>query len=177
MRNRLIFALCMCVSVAAPAWAQQPWTAVLSAADSGTCAANNAGAVLQTMTSDSGVSVQVAGTFGGGTTLEFRASVDGANYALINLTPVAGSTAASSTTAVGVWQGTDVLLRAHLCLWHRIGQRDDSDEARAGRCRWWRRCDGQVSHPDSRRPVPIFLMQPFGNAFRAANWIQAKYGV
>lgn len=49
------------------------------------------------------VAVQVRGTYSG--TLSFEGSVDGSTWVAINLLPIAGTTAVSTTTGTGVWNG------------------------------------------------------------------------
>lgn len=52
----------------------------------------------------SAAAVQITGTWAG--TITFEASVDGTNFAAVNLTPAASATPASTTTANGLWAGS-----------------------------------------------------------------------
>jgi len=68
----------------------------------GTIAANAASITLAWREFfNGGVGVQVTGTFSG--TLEFRMTIDGTNYAAVQATSVTTGTAATTTTATGVF--------------------------------------------------------------------------
>lgn len=49
------------------------------------------------------IGIQITGTFVG--TISFEATLDGVIYVAVNLTPIDGTTEASSATAAGIWAG------------------------------------------------------------------------
>jgi hypothetical protein len=61
------------------------------------------GCVLLSVTGVGGAAVQITGTYSG--TLSFEGSVDGVTFTALNLTPIASTTPATSTTSTGVWSG------------------------------------------------------------------------
>ena len=102
--KRLLLILAMLAIVGAPTMAQTiPATANLTASDSGTCA--TAGACLTVTLPRNAASsvVQLTGTFSGTVQFEGTTSVAG-TFVAINAYPSNSTTAATSATAVGVWQ-------------------------------------------------------------------------
>ena len=87
----------MLLLFALPTFAQSNITASSSAcATSGSCVAVNIG------NSTGGATITISGTFSA--TLQFEGSGDGTNFASLAVTPLAGGSAVTSTTAVGTWQ-------------------------------------------------------------------------
>lgn len=60
-----------------------------------------------------GVGIQITGTFTG--TVNFEGSVDGSTFLALNVVATNGSSAVTSATAVGAWQGSCVGLKTVRC--------------------------------------------------------------
>lgn len=70
-------------------------------ADLSTTTCPGAGCVVYTTEGQTQLAIQVTGTFVG--TLTFSSTVDGTNFVVTNVLPVASGTAVSTATAPGMW--------------------------------------------------------------------------
>lgn len=101
---KLARVLILLLFVAVPLEAQSPQSlSVPLTSTSSTCAVPSTACASVSVQGIVYVAVQLAGTFTA--TVTFEATVDGANWVALNLTPSNSATPASTATAVGVWSG------------------------------------------------------------------------
>lgn len=102
MRKKLAI-LVLILGLAGLARAQQKWT--LSAAAT-TCTTSNTSCLIYLVDAASGGATFTVGANASANTLQFEASGDGgATWVAFNVTPSNGTTAVTSTTSTGTWQG------------------------------------------------------------------------
>lgn len=118
MGKRVVAAIALVVCLQAPAFAQVPTSQNIAVPlNTATCNSDfsGGGCVGLLLTGQAGVAIQVQGTYSG--TISFEGSVDGSTYVALNMTPLASTTAVSSTTSTGVWTagvGGLVIVRARM---------------------------------------------------------------
>lgn len=98
--KRLVTALSLLLLTSSIVLAQNPFTATGTLSAAATSVTLNLGGYV-------GVGVQVTGTCGS-CTLNFEATLDGTNWVAVNMTPPSSTTAVTTATAVGAWNGAIV---------------------------------------------------------------------